>query len=195
MSDLFPPFAPDAERAAQAPVQAGAVPGHRAQHHHPDRALPRAHGDPARLSRAGSSRRSIAIVVAAVLDGVDGRVARLLKGTSRFGAELDSPRRFRQFRRRAGARPLQLRAARPAGARLDRRPRLRHRDGAAAGALQRHARRSEPARMAEELLRRHGRAGRRDHVAPAALLSFPRRARSDRRRRRWRSSTCSASRS
>src|SRR6266550_4097504 len=31
-----------------------------------------------------------AIVFAALLDGIDGRVARLLKGTSRFGAELDS---------------------------------------------------------------------------------------------------------
>ncbi|MFC5067887.1 CDP-diacylglycerol--serine O-phosphatidyltransferase [Flaviflagellibacter deserti] len=31
-----------------------------------------------------------AVVVAAVLDGLDGRLARLLKGTSRFGAELDS---------------------------------------------------------------------------------------------------------
>ena len=31
-----------------------------------------------------------AIIVAAVLDGLDGRVARLLKVTSRFGAELDS---------------------------------------------------------------------------------------------------------
>ncbi len=30
------------------------------------------------------------IAVAAVLDGIDGRIARLLKGTSRFGAELDS---------------------------------------------------------------------------------------------------------
>jgi CDP-diacylglycerol---serine O-phosphatidyltransferase len=30
------------------------------------------------------------ILVAAVLDGIDGRIARLLKGTSRFGAELDS---------------------------------------------------------------------------------------------------------
>jgi CDP-diacylglycerol---serine O-phosphatidyltransferase len=30
------------------------------------------------------------ILVASVLDGVDGRVARLLRGTSRFGAELDS---------------------------------------------------------------------------------------------------------
>ncbi len=32
----------------------------------------------------------IAIVVAAVIDGLDGRIARLLKGTSRFGAEFDS---------------------------------------------------------------------------------------------------------
>lgn len=32
----------------------------------------------------------IAVVVAGVLDGIDGRIARLLKGTSRFGAELDS---------------------------------------------------------------------------------------------------------
>lgn len=31
-----------------------------------------------------------AIVVAGVLDGIDGRIARLLKGASRFGAELDS---------------------------------------------------------------------------------------------------------
>jgi len=32
----------------------------------------------------------IAILVAGVLDGLDGRIARLLKGESRFGAELDS---------------------------------------------------------------------------------------------------------
>lgn len=31
-----------------------------------------------------------AIIVAAILDGVDGRVARFFKGTSRFGVELDS---------------------------------------------------------------------------------------------------------
>ena len=31
-----------------------------------------------------------AIIIAGVLDGIDGRVARLLKGQSRFGAELDS---------------------------------------------------------------------------------------------------------
>ena len=38
-----------------------------------------------------------AIVLAALLDGVDGRVARLLKGTSRFGAELDSLADFVNF--------------------------------------------------------------------------------------------------
>ncbi|TDR94372.1 CDP-alcohol phosphatidyltransferase family protein [Enterovirga rhinocerotis] len=38
-----------------------------------------------------------AILVAAILDGVDGRVARLLKGTSRFGAELDSLADFLNF--------------------------------------------------------------------------------------------------
>ena len=35
-------------------------------------------------------RAVIALVIAAVLDGLDGRVARLLRGTSKFGAELDS---------------------------------------------------------------------------------------------------------
>lgn len=38
-----------------------------------------------------------AIVFAAVLDGIDGRVARMLKGTSRFGAELDSLADFVNF--------------------------------------------------------------------------------------------------
>ncbi|TVR10077.1 MAG: CDP-diacylglycerol--serine O-phosphatidyltransferase [Salinarimonadaceae bacterium] len=38
-----------------------------------------------------------AIIVAAVLDGIDGRIARLLKGTSRFGAELDSLADFVNF--------------------------------------------------------------------------------------------------
>lgn len=38
-----------------------------------------------------------AIVAAAVLDGLDGRIARALKGTSRFGAELDSLADFIDF--------------------------------------------------------------------------------------------------
>lgn len=39
----------------------------------------------------------LAILVAAVLDGVDGRIARALKGSSRFGAELDSLADFIDF--------------------------------------------------------------------------------------------------
>ncbi len=39
----------------------------------------------------------ISIVVAAVLDALDGRVARLLRGTSKFGAELDSLSDFIAF--------------------------------------------------------------------------------------------------
>lgn len=38
-----------------------------------------------------------AIAIAAVLDGLDGRLARALKGTSRFGAELDSLADFINF--------------------------------------------------------------------------------------------------
>ncbi len=38
-----------------------------------------------------------AIVLAVLLDGIDGRIARLLKGTSRFGAELDSLADFVNF--------------------------------------------------------------------------------------------------
>jgi CDP-diacylglycerol--serine O-phosphatidyltransferase len=39
----------------------------------------------------------IAVVVAAILDGLDGRIARALRGTSRFGAELDSLADFVDF--------------------------------------------------------------------------------------------------
>ena len=38
-----------------------------------------------------------AVVFAALLDGIDGRIARMLKGTSRFGAELDSLADFVNF--------------------------------------------------------------------------------------------------
>ncbi len=44
-----------------------------------------------RLAIGGDFEKAIAAVVTAgVLDGIDGRIARLLKGSSRFGAELDS---------------------------------------------------------------------------------------------------------
>lgn len=40
---------------------------------------------------------AIAVLVAACFDGLDGRIARLLRGTSRFGAELDSLADFLSF--------------------------------------------------------------------------------------------------
>lgn len=44
-----------------------------------------------RFAIAGEWERAVAmIMVAGVLDGIDGRIARLLRGESRFGAELDS---------------------------------------------------------------------------------------------------------
>jgi CDP-diacylglycerol---serine O-phosphatidyltransferase len=39
----------------------------------------------------------VAIIVAGIFDGIDGRIARLLKGTSEFGAELDSLSDFISF--------------------------------------------------------------------------------------------------
>jgi CDP-diacylglycerol--serine O-phosphatidyltransferase len=39
----------------------------------------------------------IAVIIAAVLDGLDGRIARALRGTTRFGAELDSLADFVDF--------------------------------------------------------------------------------------------------
>ena len=51
-----------------------------------------------RLAIEGKLEWAIAaIVFAAMLDGIDGRVARMLKGTSRFGAELDSLADFFNF--------------------------------------------------------------------------------------------------
>ena len=39
----------------------------------------------------------VAVLVAAILDGLDGRIARAIRGTSRFGAELDSLADFVDF--------------------------------------------------------------------------------------------------
>jgi CDP-diacylglycerol---serine O-phosphatidyltransferase len=51
-----------------------------------------------RLATEGSIDWAVsAIAAAAVLDGLDGRIARVLKGTSRFGAELDSLADFVDF--------------------------------------------------------------------------------------------------
>src|SRR3981189_3838275 len=51
-----------------------------------------------RLSIEGRMELAVAaIVFAAILDGVDGRVARMIKGPSQFGAELDSLADFVNF--------------------------------------------------------------------------------------------------
>jgi len=51
-----------------------------------------------RLSTEGRMELAVAaIVVAAVLDGIDGRIARMIKGQSKFGAELDSLADFVNF--------------------------------------------------------------------------------------------------
>ncbi len=51
-----------------------------------------------RLSTEGRMELAVgAIVFAALLDGIDGRVARLIKGQSKFGAELDSLADFVNF--------------------------------------------------------------------------------------------------
>ena len=105
------------------------------------------------------------VVFAAMLDGIDGRLARLLKGTSRFGAELDSLADFVNF----GVAPAlilyfwDLHNIKSAGwiAALVFAICAR----AAAGALQRHARRSQPAGMGVEFFHRHAGAGRRDRRA------------------------------
>ncbi|MDE2378984.1 phosphatidylcholine/phosphatidylserine synthase [Bradyrhizobium sp.] len=51
-----------------------------------------------RLSTEGRMQLAVgAIVFAAALDGIDGRIARLIKGQSKFGAELDSLADFVNF--------------------------------------------------------------------------------------------------
>ena len=81
-----------------------------------------------------------AIVFAATLDGIDGRVARMLKGTSRFGAELDSLADFVNFGVAPGLDPLLLGAARARERWLDRRHGVCDLRGAAARPLQRDGR-------------------------------------------------------
>jgi CDP-diacylglycerol---serine O-phosphatidyltransferase len=51
-----------------------------------------------RFAQDGEFERAvIAVIAAAILDGLDGRLARALRGTSRFGAELDSLADFVDF--------------------------------------------------------------------------------------------------
>ena len=60
------------------------------------------------------------LVFAAFLDGIDGRIARLLKASSRFGAELDSLADFVNFGVAPADHHVQLGARRSAKHRLDR---------------------------------------------------------------------------
>ena len=78
----------------------------------------------------------IAIFVAAVFDALDGRVARRLGVTSRFGAELEFAVGLPVLRRCAGTGPLPGVAQGSRRARLGRHPDVPDVLGAAAGALQ-----------------------------------------------------------
>src|SRR5919202_5232741 len=96
MSDLFPPFVPDANeprRRLFKPVPFRVIAPNLIT------LVALCLGLTAiRLAYEGRLEPAVyAIIVAALLDGVDGRVARLLKGTSRFGAELDSLADFVNF--------------------------------------------------------------------------------------------------
>ena len=130
-----------------------------------------------RLSTEGRMELAVAaIVFAAVLDGLDGRVARMIKGQSKFGAELDSLADFVNF----GVAPglilyfWQLHELNNGGwiAAMVFRDQRR----LAAGALQRHHGRSEQAAIRGEFLhRRSGAAGAITVLLPIylAFLGVP----------------------
>ena len=81
-----------------------------------------------------------AIVFAGCLDGIDGRIARLLKASSRFGAELDSLADFVNFGVAPAFPHLQLGPRRAEERRLDLRDDLRAGFGASLGEVQHGAR-------------------------------------------------------
>ncbi len=96
MTDLFPPFAPDPNEPRRRRFQP--VP-FRMLVPNLITLLALCLGLTAiRLGIEGRIESAVnCILIAAVLDGIDGRVARFLKGTSRFGAELDSLADFVNF--------------------------------------------------------------------------------------------------
>ena len=104
-----------------------------------------------------------------VLDGLDGRIARALRGQTRFGAELDSLSDVIAF----GVSPaiiLHLWALQElAAVRLDLRACLRRLHGAAPRPLQRADRRRGPAAQIGRLPDRRAGAGRRRAAAAADL--------------------------
>lgn len=89
MSGLFPPFEPETDKPKQRSI--GPVPI-RVLIPNLITLLAICIGLTAiRMGMEGRMELAVyAVVAAAVLDALDGRLARLLKGTSRFGAELDS---------------------------------------------------------------------------------------------------------
>ena len=109
--------------------------------------------------RFGSA--AVAIVVAGAIDGLDGRLARLLKATSRFGAEFDSLADFLCFGVAPAFIAVPLVAATRRRLRLHALPDVRGLHGAAAGALQRRARPGAWPGLRLQLLHRRSRAGRR----------------------------------
>jgi len=89
MSELFPPFAPDPDeprRRRFKPIPFRVIAPNLVT------LLALSLGLTAiRLAYEGRLEPAVlSIIAAGVLDGIDGRLARFLKGTSRFGAELDS---------------------------------------------------------------------------------------------------------
>ena len=80
---------------------------------------------------------AVLVVVAGVIDGLDGRIARLLKAVSRFGAEFDSLADFLLLRHRPRADPVSVVPARGRALRLHALPDVRRVHGAAPGAFQR----------------------------------------------------------
>ncbi len=128
-----------------------------------------------RLSTEGRMELAVAaIVFAAVLDGIDGRVARMIKGQSKFGAELDSLADFVNF----GVAPglilyfWQLHELNNGGwiAAMV----FAISGGLQIGAFQRDHGRSQQACICGELLHRRSRARRRDHGAASDLSGVPR---------------------
>ncbi|NEU10697.1 CDP-diacylglycerol--serine O-phosphatidyltransferase [Methylobacterium sp. BTF04] len=96
MDDLFPPFAPDANEPR--PRRFKPVPLRMIAPNMITLMALCLGLTAIRLAFEGKFEPAvIAIVAAAFLDGIDGRVARMLKGTSRFGAELDSLADFVNF--------------------------------------------------------------------------------------------------
>ena len=122
-----------------------------AQRDHRGGAVLGADRHPLRDRRAMWDEAVLAVILAGVLDGIDGRIARLLKAQSRFGAELDSLADSLSF----GIAPALVlflwSLQRPAALRLVRRARVRDLLRAAAGAVQRADRRRGAAAQVRRL--------------------------------------------